>query len=539
MSFETFIGKEAAFKVTDLFLQIGDVGSIPVSSFNISMQVNGPNVCNVIPCFGQDRLNRRTVNPNFIERISPKDDCSLYMRVKNNGKNSWGQSLIFKGRLISSNLELSNSPLGSNAGITLTLRHASEADLMGVSICQRSYYDYDAEFNIFKIDNNINGLGMSTAFKTQELEDGKFAVYLKQLATALVRWYMNNNGEVDVNAILKAVPCTIRETLLTNALMTRGKATTLIPEGFMNSVKLAFEGATASKATLMSVISSLSSYALLSLVPTLRALVISPSMEVAKWTRSTGIYLDRKWIQGVSNPSNPLRFPIERVTLNRKFIMTWSGADIQDTSPSKLFSNGEYYTYPETGEGSVLIVDPPPILSGVICCTSQTKTKGQLPTPIDKGGAKKKDVNSLGSEPLNINPRGVYDIARQTAILMWSKLAYAHHSAVISVLPHWVFNSDVYTNDTHAKYDIGSVWSAINKTIMFKMPYTSVGYGQSDNDIAYVGYVKGMSMSASVETAQLGCTLNVTNVRTAYEDQQFALPIDANPLYDNTTANPV
>jgi hypothetical protein len=461
------------------------------------------------------------------------------MRVKNNGQNSWGQALIFKGRLVSSNLELANNPLGSSAGITLTLRHLPEADLMGVSICQRSYYDYNAERAIFRLDNNLPGTGMSTAFLTQELKDGKFAVYLKQLAAALVKWYMNNSTEVDINAIIKAVPCTVRQSILTNALMTRGKALSLVPEGFVQSVKLAFEGATAAKATLMSVLSSLSSYALLSLVPNLRSIVITPSMEVSKWTKDTGIYLDRKWIQGVSNPSSPLRFPIERVTLNRKFIMSWSGADISDTSESKLFSNGEYYTYPETNEGSVLIVDPPPILAGVICCTSQTKTKGQLPTPLDKGGTKDRNVNSLGSKPLNINPRGVYDIARQTAILMWSKYAYAHHSAVISVLPHWIFNSDVYTNDTHAKYDIGSVWSAINKTIKFKMPYTSVGYGQSDNDIAYVGYVKGMSMSASVEEAQINCTLNVTNVRTAYEDQQFALPLDANPLYDNTTANPV
>lgn len=539
MSFETYIGKNAAFKVTDLYLQVTGIGKIPVSRFQMSMQVNGPNTCVIMPCIGRDRLNRKTVNPNIIEKISPKDVCSLYMNVKTSGSVSGRESLIFQGRLTASDLAISNNPLGSKAGINLSLRHLPEADLMGVSIAQRSYYVSDADYKIFRINKQYNGVTDDTAFRTPELMSGQFAVYLKQLCDALVKWYMNNNGEVDIQSILRAVPCYVSPEILKQMKNTVNSGSNAsVPEGFAKTVKFAFDGAVASKATLMSILASLSSFAMLSLVPTLRTLIITPTMEIARWTKDTGIYLSRKWIQGVDNPSNPLRFPIERVSLNRKFVQAWLGQDIEIAQPSHLFNQQAYYSYPETGVGSVLLVDPPPILSGVINTCSHTRSILDIPKPLDKGGSSNTNVNSAGGVPMIVDHNFLTDVAKRTARLMWSKLAYAHHSSSISVIPHWIF-SDSYAKDIHATYDKNSIWSVINKNIKFKMPFTSTGYGDSDNDIAYVGYVKGMSMEASVEDAHIGCTLNVTNVRTAYEDQQFALPLDANPLYDNTTANPV
>ena len=539
MSFETYIGKNAAFKVTNLYMKTKGAGTVPLSHVAIQMQVNGPNTCVVEPCFGRDGLNNKTVNPSFLEKLTPGDTCSVFMTVKKSGSIGAAEPLLFQGRVIGSELRVNNNPLGSSAGISISLRHLPESDLMGVSIGQRSYYKAGAEMKIFRIDKKISTHSIDTNFINNSLLEKKVAVYLKDLCTALVDWYMGDNKSIDISAILKAIPCVVKPEVARLIEQATGENSPQnIAQAFSKAVKTTFDGAIASKATLMSVLSTLSTFGMLSLVPLLKSIVITPTLEISQWTKDTGIYLDRKWIQGISNPSTPLRFPVERVSLNRKFAALYGSQDVRLWSPSKLFSQNTRYAYPETGEGSVLLVDPPPILTGLVNCCAHVRSEGTTPKPIDKGGSKDTNQNSVGSKPLEVNDVVFSDLARRATRLMWSKLAYVHHSSNISVIPHWVFG-DSYSSDIHATYDKYSVWSAINKNIKFKMPFTSVGYGDSDHDITYVGYVKGMSMDISVEHASVATTLNVTNVRTAYEDQQFALPIDANPLYDNTTANPV
>jgi hypothetical protein len=461
------------------------------------------------------------------------------MRVKKSGSVGTAEPLLFQGRIIGSDLRVNNNPINSSAGISISLRHLPEADLMGVSIGQRSYYKAGAEMKIFHVNPKVSSYSIDTNFINDSLLSKKIAVYLKDLCIALVDWYMGDNKSVDIPAILKAIPCVVKPDVARLIEQATGENSPQnIAQAYSRAVKATFDGAVASKATLMSILSSLASFGMLSLVPLLRSIVITPTLDITKWTKGTGIYLDRRWIQGISNPSTPLRFPIERVSLNRKFASLYGSQDVKLWSPSKLFSQNTRYAYPETGEGSVLLVDPPPILTGLINCCAHVRSEGTTPKPVDKGGTKDTDQNSVGSKPLEVNDVVFSDLARTATRLMWSKLAYAHHSSNISVIPHWIFG-DTYSADTHASYDKSSVWAAINKNICFKMPFTSVGYGDSDHDITYVGYVKGVSMDISVEHSSVTTNLNVTNVRTAYEDQQFALPLDANPLYDNTTANPV
>ena len=540
MSFETSIGKYAALKVTDLYLKVDSLDKkIPLDHVNISMQVNGACTCTCVPCIGRDKLNGKTVNPNFIDLITPSSVCSIYLKVKKGNESCKNDGLIFRGRMLGSDLTVNNHPLGSSAGIKIVLRHIAEADLMGVSIAQRSYYRNGAEWEPFRIDMSKTSYSEDSAFLTDSLEQKKIAVYLKELCEALVKWYMNGDSEVKVNSILKAVPCVVKKSISDILIKSTGENMPgSVQEAFVRAVKTAFQGALSSKATLMAILSSLASFGMLSLVPTRKSLVIAPTLAVSRWTLKTGFFLPRMWISGIYNPYTPGRFPIERVALNRSFSCFYDKADIRDISISGLFSYGQRYTYPEDIEGSVMLVDPPPILSGVVNCCNVLGEMENPPKPLDAGGNDKTDINSAGGKPVEVKKDDYPELVKSATKLMWSSIAFSHHSATLSVIPHWIFNES-YSEDVHEDYDPSSMWSALNKNVFFKMPYSSEGYGDTANDVAYVGYVKGMTLDVSVATANVAVNMNVTNVRTALDDQKFALPEESNPLYDDTTAEPV
>jgi GTP:adenosylcobinamide-phosphate guanylyltransferase len=70
------------------------------------------------------------------------------------------------------------------------------------------------------------------------------------------------------------------------------------------------------------------------------------------------------------------------------------------------------------------------------------------------------------------------------------------------------------------------------------MPYRS-DKGSAKTDVPYVGYVKGMNIQVSTEGPALSVSADLSNVRTAEEDEKFASPKDSNPLYTNVNAKPV
>ena len=295
-------------------------------------------------------------------------------------------------------------------------------------------------------------------------------------------------------------------------------------------------GAAASKATLLSILSTLGSFAMLTLVPTTKTYVITPKLDISRWTEDTGVHIPRSVMTEVDCPTAMQRFPIEVVGLNKRFGSKFFKQDGGNQVVSGVMDWGDTFIYPKLPSSTgVLVVDPPPILANLINCASSRATVTIPPVPVNNGGVGVLR-NSIGATPLMPDKNAPAYLGSVAVRLMWSKLAYAHRTARISVLPHWVFSKG-FDSDVHALYENGVPWSIIGKDVRFRMPYDPDGVG--DADVMYVGYVKGMSLQASVEGPSLGVTLSLTNVRTEAEDRKFALPSQSNPLYVNVDGKPV
>ena len=180
-------------------------------------------------------------------------------------------------------------------------------------------------------------------------------------------------------------------------------------------------------------------------------------------------------------------------------------------------------------------MDPPPIIANLINCSSSRATVTFPPVSVNNGGTGTLR-NSAGASPLAPGADAPTYLGTVAVRLMWSKLAYSHRSARLRVLPHWIFSKG-FDSDVHASYETGVPWSIIGKDVRFRMPYDPDGVGSAD--VMYVGYVKGVTIDASVEGPSLEVALNLTNVRTEAEDAAFALPSQSNPLYDNVYGKPV
>lgn len=534
------VGKRAAICVESIKLKADGMRDLPLKSVAITMGIDSPCTCTCVPITGRDRIKGKKSDPDYIERLDPSMRCRIDLDIKEKGDIGGNADTIFVGRPVASEMQMSTNPFGSRLNTTVMLQHIALSDLSGVAIGQRSYYRIlpNARVRAFRIDPNASSCFSEQAFTNLHLLQNMTAVYLKDLCVALANWYMNISGTkgVDVASLLKAVPCVIKPSILN--VMTNGTnySRYSVAGSFSRAVMMAVNGAAASKATLMSILSTLSSFAMLTLIPTTRSYVISPKLDVSRWTEQTGTHIPRSDMTEVDCPTSIARFPVEVVGLNKRFGSLFFRQDGATQAIHGVTDWGDTFIYPPVQSMyGVMLVDPPPIIAGIINCSSARNTVAQTPSSVNDGG-KGRLVNSAGASPLIPDKFAPPYLGSVSARLMWSKLAYAHRTARIRVLPHWVFSKG-YDSDVHAVYEKGVPWSLIGKEVRFRMPYDPDGVG--DADVFYVGYVKGMSLQASVEGPYLDVTLNLTNVRTASEDLKYALPSQSNPLYDNIDGIPV
>ena len=533
------VSKKAAISVKELFLRGPGIGDLPLQSVTMTMGIDTPCICACVPVVGRDRLNGRKADPDKIEKIDPMGKYSLYLNIRNQGGIGGNKSRLFVGRPMGTGMNVTMNPLGSTIGTTITLQHITQSDLGAVAIGQRSYYRWlntTADFRMNPYSNSTNG---AVRFTNDNLLQGVIAVYLKQLCIELARWYMNNGASlngIDVASVIRAVPCRIKNAI--QSLVTRGNGDFLynVSGSFRDAIKTCFDGAVAQKGNLMSVLSTLSSYGMLTLLPTVDNFVITPRLDVSRWSKETGVYASRADVTGVSAVTSNMRLPIEAIQLNKRFGPAFHPSDGKNPVIQGVSDYGNAFRYPnkETTTG-VLIVDPPAILAGTLDCSANIAMEGTPVLPMSQGGYG--DIrNVAGATPPVILKSATRLLGEAAAQLMWSKFAFAHRSATLSLLPHWVF-SEGFDDEVHAKYDTGVPWSLLGQELRFKMPYDTDD--PSKKDVAYIGYVKGMTVTASTQTPALGVNVTLSNVRTEQEDQTVAPYLTANPLYDNIEAKPI
>lgn len=526
-----YISKNAALSVRAMTLVVEGMGSIPLRSIDITMGIDNACVCMAKPVVGRDPISRKNADPDFLEKLDPSMKCGVYMSF------GTGKSLLFTGRPTGTDLSMGTNPYSSSMATSIMIQHIAQADLSSCSIGQRSYYkDLDGSIRPFIMDGAADGYLIEQRFQNDTLAKARIAVYLKELCTELARWYMNGGDQIQPSALLKAVPCVIRDSVL-KAVNVSGNKGESVSESFSKAVLTTFEGAVASKASLFSILSTLASFAMLTLIPTTDSYVISPRLDVSRWTKADGVSIPRAWLTSITSTSTSRRFPIDAVCINRKWGSNYLRSDSGTVGGTGLSDWGTKYMYPEEGaDTGVLIVDPPPILAGVLDNSCVISDKGTPPKTIDEGG-RGGSANSAGGSVDEPDPNAETLLSKAAARLMWSKLAFAHHSANLELLPHWVFGKD-FVDEIPKPYDGNSPWSLIGRNVFFKLPYSTDGSSYARN-VPYVGYVKGMTLRASVDGPVLSVTANVANVRTAVEDEKFALPSEANPLYENTDDEPV
>ena len=534
------VGKKASISVQSIKLKVKGMKDLPLASVSISMGIDTPCTCTCVPITGRDRLKGKKSDPDFLEKLDPSMKCEVSLDILSKGDIGSNKKEIFVGRPMASEMLMSTNPFGSRLNTTVMLQHIAQSDLSGVAIGQRSYYRVlpYAKVKQFRLDPNGHSALAQEKFTNKHLLENKIAVYLKDLCISLADWYMNNSKTkgIDVVSLLKAIPCVIRPEIV--SVMTPGTnyAKYSASGSFTRAVIMTVNGAAASKATLLSVLSTLSSFAMLTLIPTTNAYVISPKLDISRWTKETGVHIPRSVMTEVDCPTAMQRFPVEVVGLNKRFGSKFYKQEGGSQIVSGVMDWGDTFIYPKlpTTTG-VLLVDPPPILANLINCSSSRAAVTLPPVRINDGGTGLLR-NSVGATPLTPDKNAPALLGSVSARLMWSKLAYAHRTARIHVLPHWVFSKD-FDNELHASYETGVPWSLIGKDVRFRMPYDPDGVG--DADVMYVGYVKGMTLQASVEGPSLDVTLSLTNVRTEAEDKNFALPSQSNPLYVNVNGKPV
>lgn len=534
-----FFNTSSAISVQDLRLVLDDDedANIPLKRVQINMGIDTPCICSCEPIIGDDCWNNKFCVPYLAEFMAKSRAGRIVMRIGERNEIGGNESTLFVGRPISSSLQVSTSPVGSAVGVPIMLQHLAQNELSSIAIGQRSYYEIVTDIHPFRVDPNGNGVTPDLMLSNDNLRQGKIAVYIKDLCAALADWYMKDELDVSVADAILAVPCKIRQEVLNIFAAKGGKAVDSVQGAFTQAVATTLAGITASKGTLLSLLSTLGSFAMLSLVPTTYKFVLTPKLDVSKWTLATGTAINRGWITGVSSSTTVKRYPIHAVSLNKRLGNKYIPSSTAESKKTGLTSWGTLYRYPENAKGEgTLLVDPPPILANLIDCTSNTSYVGEPPKTVDKGG-EGSDKNSAGAEATRLAENAAIDLGKAAARLMWSKLAYSHRAVQLQLLPNWVF-SRRFDRDVHADYETGVPWSLIGKNVFFQMPY---GCHETEKwrDIPYIGYVKGMSLSVSVDGPVLGVSADVTNIRTAREDNQFAFPSESNPLYTDVDADPV
>lgn len=532
------VSKRAALSVKELTLEGPGISGLPLKAVTMSMGIDTPCVCTCEPVIGYDRLNGKKADPKVIEKLDPTKRYSIRLNIRSSGDIGGNKSTMFVGRPMGSGMNMATNPLGSSVQSSITLQHVAHSDLGGVAIGQRSYYRYFDHIIDFRMNPNSESNMGNIMLDNKHLAQHYIAWYLKDLCDALAKWYMNNGWGtgIDVGSILKAVPCVVKESI--TSVVTRGDKGSVnsVAGCFRRAVETAFNGAAARKASLMSILSTLSSFGMLTLVPTSRTLVITPRLDVCRWSKKTGVTAHRSDVTTVDSVTTIGRLPVEVVALNKRFGASYLVTDGANPNIHGLTSWGSNFIYPrkKTNMG-VLIVDPPAIISGLLDTAANIATVGEALPSIYEGGYGT-TRNTSGATPLLVASGMTKRLGDAAAQLMWCKFAFANRSATLSLLPHWVFSKS-FDSDVHAQYETGEPWSLLGKELKFTMPYDTDG--GSSKDVTYIGYVKGMTVMAHVEGPALSVTANLTNVRTEEEDALFAPYVEANPLYDNIDAKPV
>lgn len=532
------VSKKAAISVKEMYLSGPGISKIPLKSMTINMGIDIPCTCTCTPIIGRDRLNGKSSDPKFIEKLDQTKKYTANLNIRNIGSIGGNQTRLFVGRVMSTGMGMSTDPFGSNIEENIVLHHVAQSDLSGVSIGQRSYFQQLDHIVDFRINPNSNTCYGNAMFTNTHLKKKFIALYLKDLCTGLVNWYMNNGGgkmDIDIPSILKAVPCYVKQSISGVVTRSNGNSVDSVSGAFGRAVRAAFEGAAAQKANLLSILSTLASFGMLTLVPTSDALVITPKLDVARWSSSTGASISRGDVTSINCPTTLSRLPIEVVCLNKRLGAAYFNSDGANQTIHGVTSWGSNFRYPEklTNAG-VLIVDPPAIISGILDGAANIATVSTPGRPIGEGGYGM-TRNNAGAEPVIMSKDAPKLLGKAAAQLMWQKLAFAHRAASISLLPHWVFDES-FDSEVHAAFETGVPWSLLGKELKFRLPYNT--NKESSKDVTYIGYVKGLTLTADVEQPSLSVVASLTNVRTEKEDELFAPYNSANPLYDNIDAKP-
>jgi len=529
MSFN--IDKSSALEVKLLELHVSGLGSFELSRVSINMNVNGESTATCEPVPGKDTIKNQQSHINRLSAITPDMRCRVYMKLGNNGNLAPYRSMLFEGRLAGDTIQVLSNPLGSSAQVHINLRHITTADLGGVSVAERTYYHDGAQNIPFRI-TNYTPYYTTQQFRNTTLDEGRLALYIKQLVNALFLWYTNGGtNSINVNNILKAVPCKVRQDL---EMMENGKGG--IIWGMESVIDRTFQGAMGSKATLLSVMSTLCNYCLFNLIPTSNALVITPNLNVSRWN-DDDVFLSRKRLVNVTIPFTSQRIPIEKVCLNYFAGVRYysdGGEDVTDPNRNKDWASK--YRWPPIDGGGAVLVDPPPILRDVVDVSLSAGSQLLPPRPLSKGGRATNSVNSAGAQayryPWDLDTR----IGTIAAKLEWSRLAFSQRTLSVGIMPHWIF-SPSFAEALGSVYEEGTPWGLLGKTVKLRAPYSIIDSNKSD-DIAYIGYVNGMQLDVSVPDARLTTHAVLSNVRTETEDR-WAFPTADNPLYDDTEQQPV
>lgn len=531
MSFN--IERSSALEVTLLELHVSGLGSFELSSVSIHMQVNGECIASCVPVAGKDTIKGESAQVNLLSSITPDMRCRIYMRLGNNGNMGDNKSLLFEGRLAANTLEVLSNPYNSTASVQIQLRHIAYADLGGVEIATRTYYVFADDTNAFDV-SEWGKWCTTTRYNTQEWDEGRFAVYIKKLVTALFNWYTGGGtNNIQINEILKAVPCVLNWEAAGLPSTDGG-----IQLELQDLVERTFQGAMGSKASLLSFMSSLCHYCLFNIIPTSNAIVITPKLNVTRFT-DQDIYLNKKKLISVIIPYQALRMPVEKVCLNHEVGYRYTPQDGENGNYNYMDGNMgwiDHFRWPPIDGGGALLVDVPPILSKIYDSSAQSGDSLNIPVALNKGGKASTVVNSAGLKPYMVPMDLDRRVGTIAARLVWSQLAFSNRSIIVNIIPHWIFSPDFHSKVGQV-YEEGTPWGLLGKTVKVKAPY-SLAESEDSEDIPYIGYVNSMDLSASVEGAGLSVTATITNVRTTVEDQWAFAPTD-NPLYDNIDAQPV
>ena len=301
-------------------------------------------------------------------------------------------------------------------------------------------------------------------------------------------------------------------------------------------VQRTFEGAMGSKASLLSFVSTLANFCLFNFVPTSNAIVITPKLNVTRFT-DQDIYIDKKKIVSVILPYQPLRIPVEKVCLNYQATNSYHKPDGQTPQDNNLNSDWyDHFRWPPIEGGGAVLVDMPPILANISDASVSAGDSAAQPSALNRGGKPGSTVNSAGLKPYMTPADLDRRVGTIAARLMWSKLAFNNRAINIGLIPHWLFSPDFYSRLGQV-YEEGTPWGLLGNTVMMRAPY-SLAESQNSDDIPYIGYVNTMALDISVPDARFTAQIGLTNVRTTVEDQWAFAPTD-NPLYDNIDAQPV